>query len=427
MPEALMVSHILRRQQSGMTQSHRRLVPNDSVRSARQGRHKLSELDPARIARHLVMFQPSEKALIDVVAKARLSIPGIAETDEILRVVRYNPICVLALARKSKFDPEQPEAEGLIAVLPLNSLGLQILALDSFDATRPDLRLIAKPNERPAGLYMWGVYAPGPLAAGMALFMEKMSSPQYADINLYSRPNTVAGRKYNEVLGATPGITISGIHASNVWVFPRAAAQPLYDTYVPNSGKKDIGITVARTFDDLMRVAAIRNAVYIGEQECPYDEEYDGNDLSSTHLLAYVGDEPIGCLRMRFFADFVKFERMAIRKEFRKSRASFLLAKAGLALGRKKGYRRAYAHSQARLVDFWGRFGFRQLEGSKTFIFSDFEYVEIVADLEQDPGAVTIGSDPYVLIRPEGRWHAAGVLEQSSSRPVTSPSIRKEG
>ena len=409
-----------------MTQAQNRLVPDESVRASRYGRHRLDEMDPARIARHLVMFQPDETALIDVVAKARLSIPGIAATEDALKVMRYNPICVLALARKSKFNPEQPEAEGFVAVLPLNGLGLQILALDTFDATKPDLRLIAKPDERPAGLYMWGVYAPGPLAAGMALFMERISSPQYAGINLYSRPNTEAGRRYNEVLGARPGTTIAGIYAPNIWVFPRVPAPPLYDSYVANSGQKNIGITVARTFDDLMRVAAIRNAVYIGEQECPYEEEYDGNDLSSTHLLAYMGDEPIGCLRMRFFADFMKFERMAIRKEFRKSRAAILLAQAGLKLARKKGYRLAYAHSQVRLVDFWARFGFRPLEGAKNFAFSDFEYVEIVADLERDPEAVAIGSDPYLLIRPEGRWHVPGILETSASRPATNPSVKKK-
>ena len=209
-----------------MTQAQRRLVPEDSIRAARHGKHKLDELDVSRIAKHLVMFQPSEKALIDVVARARLSIPGIAETEEVLRVIRFNPICVLAVARKSKFDPHQPAAEGFVAVLPLNSLGLQMLALGSFDATSPDLRLLAKPDERPAGLYMWGVYAPGPLAAGMALFMEKISSPQYAGINLYSRPNTEAGRRYNEVLGARPGVTIAGIHAPNVWVFPRVPVRP---------------------------------------------------------------------------------------------------------------------------------------------------------------------------------------------------------
>jgi predicted GNAT family N-acyltransferase len=332
----------------------------------------------------------------------------------------------MALARKSKYDPQAPEAEGFVAVLPLNKLGLQNLALGSFNATSPDLRLVAQPDERPAGLYMWAVYAPGPLAAGIALFMEKVSCAQYTGVNLYSRPNTEVGRKYNEVLGLTHGVTIDGIEAPNIWIFPRIPSPPLYDSYIPNSGKKAIGIAVARTFDDLMRVAAIRNSVYIGEQECPYDEEYDGNDLSATHLLAYIGNEPVGCLRLRFFADFAKFERMAIRKEYRKSHAAIQLARAGFKFCQKKGYSRVYGHIQERLVGFWSRFGFRVMENSRRFVFSDFEYIEIVADIERDADAVTLESDPYVIIRPEGRWHVPGILESSATRAATSPSVAKK-
>jgi len=402
-----------------MADSHRRLAQDEGTRAARHGRHKLDEMNPARIAKHLVLFQPNEQAVSDVLAKARLSIPGIAETEEVLRVVRYNPFCIMGLARKSKFDPQIGEAEGFIGVLPLTKLGLQTLALGSFNATSPDLRLLAKPEEKPAGLYMWAVFAPGSLAAGMALFMEQVSSPQFAGINLYSRPNTDVGRKYNEVLGATQGVTIDGIAAPNIWMFPRLTSTPLYDSYVPNSGTKKIGITVARTFDDLMRVAAIRNAVYIGEQECPFDEEYDGNDLSATHLLAYIGDEPVGCLRLRFFAGFAKFERMAIRKEFRKSHAAIQLARAGFKLCQKKGYARVYGHVQERLVPFWSRFGFRMKENTRRFVFSDFEYIEIVADIEPDPQAINLEADPYVLIRPEGRWHIPGILEQSATRSAT--------
>jgi predicted GNAT family N-acyltransferase len=256
--------------------------------------------------------------------------------------------------------------------------------------------------------------------------MEKMSSPQYAGINLYSRPNTEAGRRYNEVLGARPGVTIAGIHAPNVWVFPRVPVRPLYDSYVPSSGKKDIGITVARTFDDLMRVAAVRNSVYIGEQKCPYDEEYDGNDLSATHLLAYIGDEPVGCMRLRFFADFAKFERVAIRPEFRKSRAAIQLVQAGLKFCQKKGYRKVLGHAQTRLTSFWTRFGFRPLEGRSHFVFSDYDYIEMVAELERDPDAVALGTDPYLMIRPEGRWHVPGVLESSTTRAATNASVNKK-
>lgn len=425
MLKVLMVSDTLKPQQS-MTLSHQRLVPEDEIRAARYGRHRLDGMNPARIARHLVAFQPTESNVEDILAKARLSIPGIAEAENVLKVFRYNPNCIMALARKSKFDPAAPVAEGFIASLPLNRLGLQILALGSFNATSPDLRLIAKPDERPAGLYMWAVFAPGPLAAGMALFMDRVSSPQFDGINLYSRPNTDVGRKYNEVLGAIQGTAIDGIWAADIWVFPRVSHAPLYDSYVPGAAPGQIGITVARSLEDLGRVIAIRSAVYIGEQECPYEEEYDGNDLAATHLIAYIGDEPAGCLRLRFFADFAKVERLAVRKEFRRTRAAFQLVNAGLKLCQKKGYRRAYGHSQTRLTNFWGRFGFHTFEGGKSLVFSDFDYVEMVANLAPDADAIAIGGDPYAIIRPEGRWHSLGILERSASRAATSPSINKK-
>jgi predicted GNAT family N-acyltransferase len=392
----------------------------------RHGKYKLDELDAARVAKHLTMFEPSEKIVTDLLAKAGLSIPGLAPVSEALKVQRHNPICIMALARKSKFDPTHPVGEGFIAILPLNNLGLEMLALGAFDASKPDLRLIVKPGERPAGIYMWLVFAPGSLAAGIALFMDKMSAPQYAGVNIYSRAQTDAGRQFHQVLGLKQGATIGTIEAPDVWWFQRQPQVPLYDSYVPGAAANHVGITVARTFDDLMKVIAIRNAVYVGEQECPYDEEYDGNDLTAAHLLAYIGDEPAGCLRLRFFAGFAKFERVAIRKEFRKSRAAIKLVQAGLKLCQKKGYRQVIGHAQTRLTHFWTRFGFQPMEDRKPFFFSDYDYIEMVAELEPDPGAVTITTDPYVAIRPEGRWHLPGILEQSLSRPATNPSVAKK-
>jgi hypothetical protein len=77
-------------------------------------------------------------------------------------------------------------------------------------------------------------------------------------------------------------------------------------------------------------------------------------------------------------------------------------------------------------VNFWRRWGFAPVEGRPTFVFSDFEYIEIAAMLEPDPQAIRIGSDPYLVIRPEGRWHKPGILETSSSRAATSPSVAKK-
>ncbi len=252
-----------------MAQSQRWSAQGNGPAPEKQGKHKLDELDATRVAKHLLMFQPTESVLENLMVEARLSIPGLAETAEVQRVLDYNPICVLAVARKSRFSPADPVAEGFIALLPLNSLGLQMLALGTFNANSPDLRLIAAPDERPAGIYMWGVFAPGPLAGGLALFMEKMSSPQYAGVNIYSRPNTDVGIRFNEVLGLTKGVQVGPIAAPHLWVFPRTTQPPLYDSYVPNSGKNELGITVARTFEDLSRVIAIRSAVYIGNRNVP--------------------------------------------------------------------------------------------------------------------------------------------------------------
>jgi predicted GNAT family N-acyltransferase len=332
----------------------------------------------------------------------------------------------MALARKSKFDPAHPAAEGFLAMLPLNSVGMELLALDAFEATKPNVKFLAKPGERPKSIYWWVIFAPGFGATSTALFMEKLASEQYAGLDIYARTATDEGRNFLQVLGFTEGTQIGDTPTPHLWIFRRKRETPLYDSYVPNSGKKDIGITVARTFDDLMRVAAVRNSVYIGEQECPFDEEYDGNDLAATHLLAYIGDEPVGCLRLRFFADFAKFERMAIRKEYRKSHAALQLARAGFKICQKKGYSRVYGHVQERLVPFWSRFGFRMRENTRRFVFSDYEYIEIVADIERDSEAVSLESDPYVVIRPEGRWHIPGILEESAARAATNPSAAKK-
>ncbi len=201
---------------------------------------------------------------------------------------------------------------------------------------------------------------------------------------------------------------------------------PLYDSFQSNCDGKTkasdgFGIKVVRTFDEMMQVTAVRSAVFMSEQNCPYEEEFDGNDFSSTHLIGYKGNEPVACVRLRFFADFAKLERLAVLHHHRNPAISFKIVRAAIELIRKKGYSVIYGHAQARLVKFWSLFGFKVIEDKAEFKFSDFSYKEIVNHVTPDPQAITIDDDPYVIIRPEGSWHQAGVLEESAARPVTNP------
>jgi predicted GNAT family N-acyltransferase len=179
-------------------------------------------------------------------------------------------------------------------------------------------------------------------------------------------------------------------------------------------------IRIARNLTDLMIVASIRSAVYLAEQACPYEEEFDGNDLVAAHFIGFIGNEPVACLRARFFADFAKVERLAVRPQYRRSMVAFKLVRSCVTFLKRKGYRRIYGQAQDRLVDFWARFGAKPLGHNRGLVFSDYSYTEMVLELEPDPQAITIDSDPYVIIRPEGEWDRPGVLDRSATRTATN-------
>jgi predicted GNAT family N-acyltransferase len=178
---------------------------------------------------------------------------------------------------------------------------------------------------------------------------------------------------------------------------------------------------VAATPDDIAKVFALRAAVFMTEQFCPYDEEFDGNDHCATHILGIVNGVPAAVLRIRFFAEFAHIGRLAVLPKFRRTLIPKIVVEKGIELCRRKGYRLLYGQSQKRLVKFWSRFGFKPMRKNATLVFSDHEYVEITAELEPHSDPITTMSDPYVIIRPEGRWDEPGVLDRSSARPATNP------
>ncbi len=384
-------------------------------------KHPLGELNAERVAKHLILFRPPAEAVDDLVARARTRIPGMTDNSIVHGVIGHNPDCLWAIAKRRKCNQGERVGEGFVAMIPLTAAGLRHLGAGTLDTRNPDLTLLARPGERPAGIYIWATFAPGVLAAGVALFMREMDAPLYRGVDIYTRPNTPDGFRFNETLGLKKGAKIGPNFVPYLYVFPRASrSTPIYDTHRTDVRDQEITVTVARSFDDLMRVVSMRTSVYISEQACPYEEEFDGNDMSATHMLGFVGGELAGCLRIRFFADFAKLERVAVKREFRHTRLAFQMARAAIELSRVKGYRRIYGHAQKRLVNFWSRFGFKPLPSRQDLVFSDYDYVEMVAEYPAHPDAISIDTDPYVLIRPEGRWHMPGILERSASRAAAN-------
>lgn len=186
------------------------------------------------------------------------------------------------------------------------------------------------------------------------------------------------------------------------------------------SNQPVITIKLASTSDELMQCYMLRAAVFMGEQQCPYWEEYDGNDYSASHLMLYVDGEPAASIRVRWFATFAKLERAVILKRYRSYGLFLPFVAWAKEFCRKKGYSKAYLHGQRRLWEIFERDGFHRV--GDVFHFSDHEYGAFVCDLEVDPKTQpNVLTDPMVLNRPEDRLDAPGILEESMERGASNP------
>lgn len=109
--------------------------------------------------------------------------------------------------------------------------------------------------------------------------------------------------------------------------------------------------------EDLEKAFAIRKTVFVEEQNCPPELEWE-NEESSTHFLALFNNEPCGACRWRKTDKGYKLERFAVLKEFRGKRIGQALVAAALAdLPSDAGY--IYLNAQIQARQTYARFGFR--------------------------------------------------------------------
>lgn len=177
-------------------------------------------------------------------------------------------------------------------------------------------------------------------------------------------------------------------------------------------------VEIVRTLEGLIHAAAIRAMVFGAEQKCPLTEEFDGNDFAGvTHMLVKYGAEPVGALRLRWFADFAKMERVAVVAGARSGEAARALIHAAVALSARKGYRLLIGHVESTLVPYWRRVLKVRVRADRPPVrFSDRDYIEIELAITPPPEPITTGTPALVMLRPEGQWDAPGILDGSNAR-----------
>jgi predicted GNAT family N-acyltransferase len=109
---------------------------------------------------------------------------------------------------------------------------------------------------------------------------------------------------------------------------------------------------------DLEKVFAIRREVFVVEQNCPPELEWEFED-ESTHFLGTVDGVPAGASRWRKTDKGYKLERFAVLKEFRGAGVGQELVKAVVNdLPADAAY--VYMHAQIQAVSLYERFGFEK-------------------------------------------------------------------
>ncbi|WP_237708359.1 GNAT family N-acetyltransferase [Mycobacterium marinum] len=107
----------------------------------------------------------------------------------------------------------------------------------------------------------------------------------------------------------------------------------------------NLSASVVVTHDRLAEAFAIRSAVFMSEQECPYEEEFDGNDFCATHILGFVEGRPAGTMRVRWFAEFAKFERVCVLPQYRNSDVVSTMIELSFDVATRKGFTAIYGHA----------------------------------------------------------------------------------
>jgi predicted GNAT family N-acyltransferase len=110
---------------------------------------------------------------------------------------------------------------------------------------------------------------------------------------------------------------------------------------------------------DLEKVFAIRRQVFVVEQNCPPELEWEFED-ESTHFLATVDDVPAGAARWRKTDNGYKLERFAVLGQFRGLGVGQQLVKTVLDdLPADAKY--VYLHAQIQALGLYEKLGFKKI------------------------------------------------------------------
>ncbi len=152
----------------------------------------------------------------------------------------------------------------------------------------------------------------------------------------------------------------------------------------------DLIIRCVATDADWTEVKRIRRRVFIEEQACPEDEEWDEHDLPEArfsmcrHFLGFIGADAVTTARwhpQKFDGvTAAKLERFAVLKEARRRGYGKAMIEHLIDDAHAHGFENIVLHAQAYLEDLYTEFGFVKV--GEVFDEAGIPHVKMVSTLE---------------------------------------------
>lgn len=161
---------------------------------------------------------------------------------------------------------------------------------------------------------------------------------------------------------------------------------------------------------------ALREQVFIIEQQVPRDIEWDGHDEDAVHVLGSLGGVPIACGRLLPEG---KIGRMAVLAQHRGHGYGAAVLQALVDAASEQGLSEVYLHAQQHAADFYRRAGFAP-EG-EPFTEAGIDHIAMRRRLQSALGKVYTTGIAYP--HPFAEWATALAAQASREICILSPDL----
>jgi predicted GNAT family N-acyltransferase len=132
--------------------------------------------------------------------------------------------------------------------------------------------------------------------------------------------------------------------------------------------------------DKISEIKPIRIQVFQVEQGVDPALEFDGLDETAEHILAYLDNQPVGTLRIRYLDNqLAKIERLAVLSTARGQGIGRKLTEKAIEVIEQKQISKVMIHAQEYVKGLYEKLGFEQVGG--IFEEADIPHVKMIKHL----------------------------------------------